>query len=163
MQAFSELQLQPGTLDAIAALGYETPTPIQAQAIPLFLSGRDLLAQARTGTGKTAAFGIPIVERLRGTSESGVVALVLVPTRELALQVTEELSDLAKGSKLRIAAIYGGAGYGKQQSDLTKSGPLVLVATPGRLIDFLGQGVAKLGGVKILVLDEADRMLDMGF
>src|SRR5688572_29605827 len=162
MQKFSELQLQPGTLDAIAALGYETPTPIQAQAIPPFLAGRDLLAQARTGTGKTAAFGVPIVDKLRDSNESGVLSLILAPTRELALQVSEEIAELAKGSRLRLVAVYGGVGYGKQADDLAKPGPIILVATPGRLLDHITQRTVRLDRVKILVLDEADRMLDMG-
>ncbi len=160
---FNAMPLQPGTLDAIAAMGYETPTPIQAAAIAPFLAGRDVLAQARTGTGKTASFGVPIVDRLRSGGSPGIVGLVLVPTRELAIQVAEECRDLAKGSRLRVVEIYGGVGYGKQTHDLRAGGTILLVATPGRLIDYLGQGAFKLDQVQILVLDEADRMLDMGF
>jgi superfamily II DNA/RNA helicase len=160
---FRELSLSPGTLDAIAAMGYETPSPIQEMAIPILLQGRDLIGQARTGTGKTAAFGIPLVERHRNTRNGGVVALVLVPTRELCLQVADEVTEIAKGSPLRILTIYGGVGFGNQKSDLARGGTMVLVATPGRLIDHMQQGTVRLDKVQSLVLDEADRMLDMGF
>jgi superfamily II DNA/RNA helicase len=164
MQSFSELKLSPGTLDAIAAMGYETPSPIQAQAIPHFLAGRDLLAQARTGTGKTAAFGIPVVEAARAMPpNSGIVSLVLVPTRELAMQVAEELTSIAKGSRVRVFYVFGGVGFGNQVRDLRAQGTAILVATPGRLLDHLKQGDARLDKVKVLILDEADRMLDMGF
>src|SRR5690242_19872506 len=112
MQSFSQMPLQPGTLDAIVAMGYEVPTPIQAQAIGPFLAGQDLLAQARTGTGKTAGFGIPIVDKLRNETMTGVLALVLVPTRELAIQVADECRDIAKASRLRVIEVYGGVGYG---------------------------------------------------
>ncbi len=160
---FGAMPLQPGTLDAIAAMGYETPTPIQAAAIAPFLAGRDVLAQARTGTGKTASFGIPIVDKLRNGTAPGIIGLVLVPTRELAIQVAEECRELAKGSKLRLVEIYGGVGYGNQMADLRKGGTILLVATPGRLLDYLGQRTFSLDQVQILILDEADRMLDMGF
>jgi ATP-dependent RNA helicase RhlE len=164
MQSFSELKLSPGTLDAISAMGYETPSPIQAQAIPHFLAGRDLLAQARTGTGKTAAFGIPTVEHARKLPpRSGIVALVLVPTRELAIQVTDELTEIAKGSGVRVFYVFGGVGFGNQTRDLRSDATAILVATPGRLLDHLKQGNARLDKVQLLILDEADRMLDMGF
>jgi superfamily II DNA/RNA helicase len=163
MPSFNDMKLSPGTLDAVAAMGYETPSPIQEQAIPLFLAGRDLLAQARTGTGKTAAFGIPMVERLRTQMNAGIAGLVLVPTRELALQVCAELNDIAKGSKVRVFPIYGGVGFGKQNEELKRGGTILLVATPGRLLDHLQQGTCRLDKVQVLVLDEADRMLDMGF
>jgi ATP-dependent RNA helicase RhlE len=164
MQTFSELKLSPGTLDAISAMGYGTPSPIQAQAIPHFLAGRDLLAQARTGTGKTAAFGIPTIEHARKLPpRSGIVALVLVPTRELAIQVTDELNEIAKGSGLRVFYVFGGVGFGNQTRDLRSDQTAILVATPGRLLDHLKQGNARLDKVQLLILDEADRMLDMGF
>ncbi|MHB1261621.1 MAG: DEAD/DEAH box helicase [Thermoplasmatota archaeon] len=164
MQSFTELKLSPGTLDAITAMGYETPSPIQAQAIPHFLAGRDLLAQARTGTGKTAAFGIPLIEHARNLPDrSGIIALVLVPTRELAMQVSAELTEIAKGTKLRVFYVFGGVGFGQQNKDLSNPGTAILVATPGRLLDHLKQGTARLDKVKTLILDEADRMLDMGF
>ncbi len=164
MQTFSELKLSQGTLEAIAAMGYETPSPIQALSIPHFLAGRDLLAQARTGTGKTTAFGIPLIEATRVMPPaSGASALVLVPTRELAIQVAEELGEIAKGSRVRVVAIYGGVGMGRQVEELRKPGTMVLVATPGRLLDHLRGGSARIEKTKLLVLDEADRMLDMGF
>ncbi|MCA1813558.1 MAG: DEAD/DEAH box helicase [Halobacteriales archaeon] len=162
MSTFASLNLSPITLNALAAMGFETPTPVQSQSIPLLLQGKDLIAQARTGTGKTAAFGIPLVERL-ARSGPGVQALVLVPTRELALQVTEELAQLAKGTALRVVPVYGGVGFGKQTEDLRRPGSIVVVATPGRLLDHLQQRTVHLGQVRVLVLDEADRMLDMGF
>jgi ATP-dependent RNA helicase RhlE len=150
-------------MDAVAAMGYETPSPVQAQAIPPMLQGHDLLGQARTGTGKTAAFGIPLVEKLRSVMNGGMAALILVPTRELALQVTEELVSIAKGSPLKVYPIYGGAGMGRQTDDLRRGGTQIVVATPGRLLDHMQQGNARLDKIKILILDEADRMLDMGF
>ncbi len=159
---FEEFTIHDGTLDAIVAMGYETPTPIQAQAIPPMLKGRDVVGQARTGTGKTAAFGIPMVDALRH-EHSGTVGLVLLPTRELALQVAEVLTDLAKASALQIVSVYGGVGFGKQLSDLDKKGPKIIVACPGRLLDLIERGAANLSQVKVWVLDEADRMLDMGF
>jgi superfamily II DNA/RNA helicase len=162
-RTFTEFKLSPGTLDAIAAMGYEEPSPIQRDAIPHLLAGRDLLGQARTGTGKTAAFGIPLVEKTRNVRNGGVVALILVPTRELALQVAEELGQIAKASGLRIIPIYGGAGFGKQNDALRQGGTHVVVATPGRLLDHLQQGTVRIDAIKHLILDEADRMLDMGF
>ncbi|HEX2065529.1 MAG TPA: DEAD/DEAH box helicase [Candidatus Thermoplasmatota archaeon] len=162
-RTFSDFKLSPGTLDAIAAMGYEEPSPIQRDAIPHLLAGRDLLGQARTGTGKTSAFGIPLIERARHLSNGGVVGLVLTPTRELALQVAEELAGLAKASGLRVIPVYGGAGFGKQNDMLRQGGTHIVVATPGRLLDHLQQGSVRLDRVQVLVLDEADRMLDMGF
>ncbi|MEA3202769.1 MAG: ATP-dependent helicase DeaD [Thermoplasmata archaeon] len=162
-RTFKDFDLAPGTMDAIAAMGYEEPSPIQVQAIPHLLAGRDLLGQARTGTGKTAAFGIPLIEKTRNVRNGGVVALVLVPTRELALQVAEELGQIAKASGLRIIPIYGGAGFGKQNDMLRQGGTHVVVATPGRLLDHLQQGTVRIDAIKHLILDEADRMLDMGF
>jgi superfamily II DNA/RNA helicase len=162
-RSFNDFPLSPGTLDAIAAMGYEEPSPIQVQAIPPLLQGRDLLGQARTGTGKTAAFGIPLVEKCRQLRNGGVAALVLVPTRELALQVAEELTQVAKASGLRVIPVYGGAGFGKQNDMLRQGGTHIVVATPGRLLDHLQQGTVRLEKVQHLILDEADRMLDMGF
>ncbi len=159
---FSEFEIEDGTLDAIVAMGYEEPTPIQEQAISPLLSGRDVVGQARTGTGKTAAFGIPLVNRYRGEHD-GVLGLVLVPTRELAIQVAEVLTEIAKASKLNIVTVYGGAGFGKQNSDLGRRGAKIVVATPGRLLDHLDRGTLHLEKVGFWVLDEADRMLDMGF
>jgi len=163
MQTFEHLRLSPSTLNALAAMGFETPTPVQAQAIPVLMEDRDLIAQARTGTGKTAAFGIPLVERALAETPRGVHSLVLVPTRELALQVADELTHIAKGMPLRVVAVYGGAGFGPQSNALRGDKAIAVVATPGRLLDHVQQGTINLAGVRLLVLDEADRMLDMGF
>jgi superfamily II DNA/RNA helicase len=158
---FSELGLQAAMLDAVAELGYKEPTPIQASAIPQILEGRDVIGSAQTGTGKTAAFALPILSTL-GSHAPGPRCLVLEPTRELAVQTFENFEKFAKFTNLRIGLIYGGVGYGKQRDDLQR-GMDVIVATPGRLLDHLGEGAVRLDGVKFLVLDEADRMLDMGF
>lgn len=163
MQTFEELALQASTLAALRRMNYEKPTPVQAQAIPALLEGRDVLAQARTGTGKTAAFGVPLIDGLTSYHGSGPVALILVPTRELALQVADVLGQLAHGTAIRVIPIFGGAGFGNQEQALRKPGPQIIVATPGRLLDHLGRRTIRLDGVVFLVLDEADRMLDMGF
>jgi ATP-dependent RNA helicase RhlE len=163
MTRFETLNLTPTTLDAVAAMGFENATAIQARAIPPLAEGKDVIAQARTGTGKTAAFGIPLIERLARERVSGVAALVLVPTRELAVQVAEELSLLAKGTPVRLVTVYGGVGFNPQVEALRRPGTIVLVACPGRLLDHMNQGTARLDRVRVLVLDEADRMLDMGF
>ena len=166
---FDTLGLSPDLLRAVAEEGYRTPTPIQVQAIPLILEGRDLLAAAQTGTGKTAAFVLPIFERLKfhaNTSFSParhpVRALVLAPTRELAMQVDEMARAYGRYVPLRVASVYGGVPIEPQLKDL-RAGVEFLAATPGRLLDHVGQRTANLGQVEILVLDEADRMLDMGF
>jgi len=142
-------------------MGYSQPTEIQAAAIPLLLAGRDLMGQAQTGTGKTAAFGIPLVELIDPQVPS-VQALVLAPTRELAMQISEEIGRLARYREIRIATVYGGAAMGRQVLDL-KNGAQVVVGTPGRILDHLSRGTMRLDAVRYLVLDEADRMLDMGF
>lgn len=159
---FETFHLQGGTLDAIVAMGYEVPTPIQAQAIPHMLQGKDVVGQARTGTGKTAAFGIPMVDALRDRRD-GVVGLILLPTRELAIQVTEVMTDLAKASNLSIVPVYGGAGFGKQLAQLGRRGAKIVVACPGRLLDLVERQALSLADVRFWILDEADRMLDMGF
>jgi ATP-dependent RNA helicase RhlE len=163
---FSQLGLSPTACASLARLGYETPTPIQTDAIPLVLSGVDLLARAQTGTGKTAAFGLPMIERLL-TRESGAVrrtprGLVLVPTRELAVQVHQALSTYAASTPLRVAAIFGGVAMNRQVQAL-RSGVDIVVATPGRLLDHLQRRTLDLSAIDVLTLDEADRMLDMGF
>jgi len=159
---FSKLGLHPSLLQGLKDLGFTRPTPIQADAIPLAMAGQDLLACAMTGSGKTAAFLLPILHRLidkpRGTSR----ALVLTPTRELAAQIVEDLNDLAVHTPLTAAAVYGGVGLGPQEHAF-RSGVDVIVGTPGRLLDHFRSSYAKLGGLQYLVLDEADRMLDMGF
>ena len=166
---FDELNLAPAILKAVREQGYETPTPIQAQAIPAVLAGQDLLGGAQTGTGKTAAFTLPMLHKLtmsRSTQNKfggyGIRALVLTPTRELAAQVEESIRTYGKYLQLTSTVIFGGVGMNPQISKL-KSGVDILVATPGRLLDLQGQGMLDLSTVQILVLDEADRMLDMGF
>jgi ATP-dependent RNA helicase RhlE len=158
---FAELGLRAAILDAIAAMGYKEPTPIQEKAIPLFLDGKDVIGSAQTGTGKTAAFALPILSRL-GPHGPGPRCLILEPTRELAVQTHENFLKFAKFTTLRAGLIYGGVGYGKQTDDL-KQGVDVITATPGRLLDHMGQGTVRLDRLQYLVLDEADRMLDMGF
>ena len=142
-------------------MGYQEPTPIQLRAIPLVLAGQDVIGSAQTGTGKTAAFALPILTQL-GESSKGTRLLVLEPTRELAAQVETAIRDFARFTNLRVAVIFGGVGYGKQ-NDALRDGVDILVATPGRLLDHMGRGTCHLNQVKHLVLDEADRMLDMGF
>ena len=166
---FDELNLAPAILKAVLEQGYETPTAIQAQAIPLVLAGHDLLGGAQTGTGKTAAFTLPILQRLSTTAAAknkfggiGIRALVLTPTRELAAQIEESIRTYGKYLDLTSTVIFGGVGMNPQISKL-KKGVDLLVATPGRLLDLQQQGMLDLGQVQILVLDEADRMLDMGF
>jgi len=159
---FAELVLSEEVSRAIGEMRYIRPTEIQSRVIPLLLDGRDVIGQAQTGTGKTAAFGIPLIE---GIDESlqHTQALVLAPTRELAIQIGEELRRIAKHIPgIGIATLYGGASYGRQFEDL-KSGAQVVVGTPGRVLDHIGRGTLKLNNVDYLVLDEADRMLDMGF
>ena len=146
----------------MAALKFTEATPIQLESIPHALAGRDILASASTGSGKSAAFGLPILNALIDQPRGVSRALILCPTRELAQQITLHLRDLAKFTDIRIAAIYGGMGY-RPQINALKAGVDIIVATPGRLVDLMQQGVAKLGNISILVLDEADRMLDMGF
>jgi ATP-dependent RNA helicase RhlE len=157
---FSALGLGDRVAYAVQQKGYETPTPIQAQAIPVVLAGKDVIGSAQTGTGKTAAFSLPILQRL-GT-HGKIRCLVLEPTRELALQVEESFKEYSKFTDLRTTVIYGGVGYGKQREDLAH-GMDILVATPGRLLDFMEQGEIRLDHIETLVLDEVDRMLDMGF
>ena len=142
-------------------MGYVQPTPIQLRAIPLVLSGRDVIGSAQTGTGKTAAFALPILSRLKHHAP-GPRALVLEPTRELAAQVETAIHDYARFTNLRTVVVYGGVGYGRQIEEL-RAGADILVATPGRLLDHLSRGAVRLDRVEFLVLDEADRMLDMGF
>jgi ATP-dependent RNA helicase DeaD len=160
---FAALGLRPQLVAALAALGYEEPTPIQREAIPPILAGRDLLGQAATGTGKTAAFALPILERLAENTRSGAaMALILVPTRELAVQVSEATHKYGRELGARVLPIYGGQPAGRQIASI-KRGVDVVVATPGRALDLMNRGVLKLGGLKLTVLDEADEMLDMGF
>ncbi len=162
--SFELLGLQAELLGAVASQGYTQPTPIQARTIPVILEGRDVLAGAQTGTGKTAAFTLPILQLLnkRGNGNRAPRALVLTPTRELAAQVAESVRVYGKNLPLRSTVVFGGVGIGPQ-IDKLRRGVDILVATPGRLLDHAGQGTVDLSRVEILVLDEADRMLDMGF
>src|SRR5262245_6828277 len=163
--SFSNLGLTPSLCLPLARLGYEQPTPIQLRAIPAVLTGTDLLARAQTGTGKTAAFGLPMIERIvarRGGGRPRLRGLVLVPTRELAVQVHRSLSTYGAPAQLRVTAIFGGVGMGAQIQSL-KHGADMVVATPGRLIDHMQRRTIDLSAIEILTLDEADRMLDLGF
>jgi ATP-dependent RNA helicase RhlE len=167
--SFTELGLRPEILRAVAEAGYTTPTPIQQQAIPVVMAGRDVMGGAQTGTGKTAGFGLPILHRLApqaNTSPSParhpVRALILTPTRELAIQVEESIREYGKYTGLRSTVVYGGVDI-KQQLPIVRGGVEILVATPGRLLDHIEHKSVHLGQVEIFVLDEADRMLDMGF
>jgi ATP-dependent RNA helicase RhlE len=166
---FERLDLSPDVLRAVADEGYTEPTPIQAEAIPHVLAGRDVLAAAQTGTGKTAAFVLPILERLRPLANTSfsparhpVRALILTPTRELAMQVADSVKAYGRYVPLRSALVYGGVPIEPQIKELL-AGVEILVATPGRLLDHVGQRTVNLGQVEVLVLDEGDRMLDMGF
>src|SRR5437773_6427268 len=158
---FSKFGLSPAILDGVKAMGYVEPTPIQLRAIPLILQGRDVIGSAQTGTGKPAAFALPILSQL-GRHSSQPRLLVLEPTRELAAQVETAIRDFARFTDLRVVVVFGGVGYGLQRENLRK-GVDIIVATPGRLLDLVEQGDCKLDHIQFLVLDEADRMLDMGF
>ena len=163
---FQDLKLIPPILKALAKEGYTEPTPIQEQAIPAVLAGRDLFGCAQTGTGKTAAFALPILQRLQeqppGAAKRPIRALILTPTRELAIQIDDNIRAYGQFTKLRSTVIVGGVSQ-KAQEQALERGSDILIATPGRLIDLLNQGLVSLKQVQILVLDEADRMLDMGF
>jgi ATP-dependent RNA helicase RhlE len=159
---FSKLGLSPVILEGVKAMGYTDPTPIQLRAIPLVLAGTDVIGSAQTGTGKTAAFALPILSKLGKHNPVGPRALILEPTRELASQVETAIRDYARFTDLKVTVVYGGVGYGKQNDEL-RAGTDIVAATPGRLLDHLEQGTLKLDKVEYLVLDEADRMLDMGF
>jgi len=159
---FSQLGLAPAQVSACESLGYKTPTPIQRQAIPIVLSGRDVIGCAETGTGKTAAFLLPIIQRLSEKARPGLRVLVLAPTRELALQTQENYKALNRVKTNRSVLAIGGANIRTQLTDLRR-GAAVLIATPGRLLDLIERRAVQLSTVEVLVLDEADRMLDMGF
>ncbi len=157
---FSKLGLSPKVLDGVGAAGYTDPTPIQLRAIPIVLAGRDLIGSAQTGTGKTAAFALPLISRLGQRGK--LRALVLEPTRELAAQVETAVRDYARFTDLRTVVLFGGTGYGRQDQAL-RHGVDIVVATPGRLLDQIQRRMLRLDQIEMLVLDEADRMLDMGF
>ena len=166
MKAFTDLGLASPLVDALTRQGYETPTPIQAQAIPSALKGHDILGTAQTGTGKTAAFTLPILQQLmRYMDKSGkrpVRVLILTPTRELAIQIGESITSYGTNIKLHHTVIFGGVGQ-RPQTDALKRGVDIITATPGRLLDLMNQGFIDLKNIEHFVLDEADRMLDMGF
>ncbi len=159
--SFENLGLSDLVMHGLQRIGYVDPSPIQAQGIPVVLEGRDLIASAQTGTGKTAAFGLPILSKL-GDPQGHPRCLILEPTRELALQVDEAFRDFSHFSHLEVTVLYGGVGYGKQRDDLQR-GCDIICATPGRLLDLMNQGDVDLSRIEHLVLDEVDRMLDMGF
>src|SRR6201991_3966623 len=164
---FQDLNLIEPILDALKDEGYTNPTPIQEQSIPIVLQGHDLLGCAQTGTGKTAAFAIPILQllyndRLQHKEQKTIKALILTPTRELAIQINESLASYGKHTGLKHLVIFGGVSQGPQ-TDALRRGIDILVATPGRLLDLMNQRYVHLEHVRMLVLDEADRMLDMGF
>ena len=160
---FSDLKLLPQILEALHEKGYREPTPVQEQTIPAVMAGRDVLSLAQTGTGKTAAFALPILHILgKSTPPKGIKVLVLAPTRELAIQIYDNFSAYGKSLPFRMALIYGGVGQRNQEQELRRH-PAIVIATPGRLIDLYNQGHLRLGEVDVLVLDECDRMLDMGF
>jgi ATP-dependent RNA helicase RhlE len=162
---FEELNISEPVLKALDDKNYITPTPIQEQTIPVACKGRDILGIAQTGTGKTAAFAIPIIEQLKSLPQSkgrAIKALILTPTRELAIQIDESLADYGRYTNLRHTVIFGGVSQVKQVNQLHQ-GTDILIATPGRLLDLIGQGIIHLDNIRHFVLDEADRMLDMGF
>jgi ATP-dependent RNA helicase DeaD len=158
---FEELGLSQATLKAVLKMGFEEATPIQAQTIPMGLKGIDLIGQAQTGTGKTAAFGIPLVEKI-DISKEMVQGIIIAPTRELAIQVSEELYKIGSGKRVKVLPIYGGQDISRQIRSL-KNNPHIIVGTPGRLIDHINRKTLKLGNVHTVILDEADEMLNMGF
>ncbi len=160
-RSFSALDLSAQTLASLDAMGYKAPTDVQFETIPKALGGKDLVVQSRTGTGKTAAFGIPIVERIDDERE-GVQAVVLAPTRELALQVAQEIAEIGRGKGVKVQSVYGGDSMDRQVEGI-RAGAHVIAGTPGRVLDHLRRRTLKFDGVRTLVLDEADRMLDMGF
>ena len=158
---FSELGLQQSTMRSIEKMGFEEATPIQAETIPVALAGKDVIGQAQTGTGKTVAFGIPLMEKI-DTKAEHVQGIVIAPTRELAIQVSEELFKLGFGKRVRVLAVYGGQDIDRQMRALKKK-PHIIVGTPGRLLDHINRKTIKLGDVETVILDEADEMLNMGF
>ena len=159
---FESFNFHPGVMAGVRALGYTTPTPIQVKAIPPIMQGRDVIGLAQTGTGKTAAFVLPILQRLLQSQRGRVNALIISPTRELAEQTCEAISELGRQTGLRSIAIYGGVGM-QQQINGLRNGAEIAVACPGRLLDHIWKGTIDLAHVEVLVIDEADRMFDMGF
>jgi ATP-dependent RNA helicase DeaD len=161
LSTFTEFGLEPEVLQAILDMGFEEATPIQSMAIPVAMLGRDMIGQAQTGTGKTAAFGVPIINKILKT-EDRIVALMMAPTRELAIQVAEEIEKLGRFKGIRSLAIYGGQDISRQIRSLKRK-PQIIIGTPGRLLDHINRKTIRLDDVRTVVLDEADEMLDMGF
>ena len=161
MVKFSELNISETTLKSVKRMGFEEATPIQEGTIRLGMEGKDIIGQAQTGTGKTTAFGIPLIEKIN-TKDGSVQGLVIAPTRELAIQVSEELYRLGQDKNVRILSVYGGQEISRQIRAL-KNGPHIIVGTPGRLLDHINRRTLKLDNVNTLILDEADEMLNMGF
>lgn len=161
MTKFSDFNLSDVLEKALSQMGFEEPSPIQAQAIPVALSGRDIIGQAQTGTGKTTAFGVPLIERAK-VEETSIQGLVIAPTRELAVQVAEELNRIGNVKGIRTLPIYGGQDISRQIRSL-KNKPHIIAATPGRLIDHIERKTIRLQNIHTVVLDEADEMLNMGF
>lgn len=159
---FNELALKKEIISSLEELGFEEPTPIQQEAIPHALEGKDLIGQAQTGTGKTAAFGLPMLNKIQA-QDTSIQGLVIAPTRELAIQVQEEIFRLGKGQRAKVYVVYGGSPIGKQIDRIQRSKPQIVVGTPGRILDLIKRKVLKLDQVQTLVLDEADEMLNMGF
>ena len=159
---FRDLNIDQDMVDALAAKGIIEPFPIQTQTIPLGLAKQDIIGQAKTGTGKTFGFGLPVIQALGENPEPGVKALIVVPTRELCVQVAEDLELAASNRPTKVAAIYGGKAYEGQVEQL-KDGAQIVVGTPGRLLDLAGQRLLSLKDLQVMVLDEADKMLDLGF
>jgi ATP-dependent RNA helicase RhlE len=162
MMPFNKLGLSDLIMQGVVAAGYTEPTPIQLRSIPVVLDGKDLIASAQTGTGKTASFALPVLSKLGAHKPGGPRVLVLEPTRELAAQVETAFRDFSRFTNLRATVLHGGVGYGRQRSEL-RAGTDIVVATVGRLMDFLKEGGLKLSTIEVLILDEVDRMLDMGF
>ena len=160
--SFAQMQLNPDVMAAVERVGYRSPTPIQAYVIPRAMVGRDIIGQAQTGTGKTAAFLLPFFHNWQPTTDAGPQALILAPTRELAVQISEEAVKLAPSPECKAVTIYGGQKFGKQSQAL-RGGVALAIGTPGRVLDHLGRGTLSLSQVRYVVLDEADRMLDIGF
>ena len=163
LEKFQNLNISEVIIRALNEMGFEEPTPIQAESIPIAMSGSDMIGQAQTGTGKTAAYGIPVLEKiLKAEPSKDIQTVVLSPTRELAMQVAEELNHLAQFTNIQALPIYGGQDMERQLRRLRKC-PQIIVATPGRLIDHMKRGTIDLSHITTIVLDEADEMLDMGF
>ena len=163
MNDFSTLNLHPKLMQTVTDLGYTSPTEVQQQVIPLMLDGKDVIVQSQTGSGKTAAFALPILQNLIYSGSFGDVnTLVLAPTRELAIQVADAIKQYGSNLQVEVMAVYGGQHYGTSKKRL-KNGVDIIVGTPGRLLDLIRQGILDLSGVRTVVLDEADEMLSMGF